>query len=251
MKHLLILALLGALLMIGCQSAQHADALSQYTFTPDTNYTAAVAATQEKAKQQNKLLLVVMGAQWCHDSRGLAGKFSEPQMQTVLAQRFETVFVDVEYFEDRHAIAQKFGYPAYFGTPTVLVVDPKTSTLLNRETVPIWQNGDSVPLEQYIDYFSHVGETAPKPVIDSVSLAHFTQEQVARLKRAFDYLRPVWKDVREGKQKDSSELSAFATEVWKFRVQLQKDINAMNEQLRQNPQVVLVIPSYEKFSWES
>ncbi|WP_144212725.1 thioredoxin family protein [Shewanella donghaensis] len=251
MKHLLIFTLLGSLLMTGCQSAHHADALPQYTFTPDANYPETVAATQEKALQQQKLLLVVLGAQWCHDSRGLAGKFSDPKMQTVLKQRFETVFIDVEYFEDRHAIAQQFGYPAYFGTPTVLVVDPKTSKLLNRETVPIWQSGDSVPLDEYIDYFSYVGKVAPLPVIDSEQLSDFTQAQVARLKQAFDYLRPVWKDVRGGTQKDSTELSIIATEVWKFRVQLQKNINIMNEQLRQNPQIELVIPSYEKFSWES
>ena len=39
-----------------------------------------------KAKSSNKLLLIVMGAQWCHDSRGLAKNFEneEPYIHQIL-----------------------------------------------------------------------------------------------------------------------------------------------------------------------
>jgi thiol-disulfide isomerase/thioredoxin len=241
--------------LFGCQSTGNTKkVLPQYIFKHDQNYLTSIDQAQTKALGENKLLMLVLGAEWCHDSTGLAKKFSTLKMQNILTERFEVLFIDVDFFEDRHDIAQKFGYPAYFGTPTVMVIEPKTSSLLNLLSIPKWQNADSIPLNEYVHYFKTVGLDARQPQSNNLRLSLqfdlFTQKQVERLKNGFDYLRPIWKEVRTEKNKDGTQLQIVAEEVWQFRVQLQKDIHSLYEQMNQKDRTELELPVYDKFSWE-
>ncbi|WP_299568467.1 thioredoxin family protein [uncultured Shewanella sp.] len=243
--------LIPLMLLMGCQSAEHhVETLPQYTFIAHDNDLQRVELAQSKALEQGKLLLVVMGAQWCHDSRGLAGNFSDQTMQPILISRFETVFVDVAYFDDMHSLPQKYGYPAYFGTPTVMVIEPKTGQLLNEVNLSKWQIADSVPLDEYIEFFSTIGTQPVESLPTSPQLDEFINANVAHLKQGFDYLRPIWAAVRNGTETDSKQLQQVATEIWQYRTQLQKDILAMKLVLVADPQVNLVLPEYGQFSWE-
>lgn len=40
--------------------------LPEYSFKADDNYLLSVEQAQTRAIENNKLLLVVLGAQWCH-----------------------------------------------------------------------------------------------------------------------------------------------------------------------------------------
>ena len=239
------------MLLMGCQSTtHHGEALPQYTFNAHDNDMERVASAQSTAQANGKLLLVVMGAQWCHDSRGLAAKFSTNQMQTILSDRFETVFVDVGYFDDMHFLPQKYAYPAYFGTPTVMVINPETSQLLNEVNLSKWQSADSVPMDDYLAFFSSIGSQPVPRLHSSAELDLFTEKNVAKMKQGFDHLRPIWAAVREGNTDKSDELQAVATEVWKFRVLLQQDIFRLKSELTDNPDTKLVFPEYTDFSWQ-
>ncbi|MCC4831639.1 thioredoxin family protein [Shewanella sp. 10N.7] len=243
--------LLSLMLLMGCQSTtHHGEVLPQYTFIAHDNDMERVASAQSTAQANGKLLLVVMGAQWCHDSRGLAAKFSTNQMQTILSDRFETVFVDVGYFNDIHFLPQKYAYPAYFGTPTVMVINPETSQLLNEVNLSKWQSADSVPMDDYLAFFSSIGRQPVAPLHSSAEIDQFTEKNVAKMKQGFDHLRPIWAAVREGNTDKSDELQAVATEVWQFRTQLQKDIVAMKLKLAEDPAAKLNLPDYALFSWQ-
>lgn len=251
MTRLLFLTCLLSLFLSSCQSTQEVpQILPQYVFKPNPDLMLSIDKTQTKALKEDKLLLLVLGAQWCHDSTGLAENFSTTKMQTILTERFETLFIDVGYFEDRHNIVQRYGYPAYFGTPTVLVIDPKTHALLNRNTLPKWQNAHSIALNEYEQYFQTIGFESPRPVGTTAELDLFIQKQVKRLRNGFDYLRPIWQDVISEKSKDSALLSSVAEEVWHFRVQLQKDIHKLYAQATQNDHADLAYPVYQTLSWE-
>ena len=54
----------------------------------------AVAAAMTRAALADKRVIVVMGANWCHDSRALAGWFATPRFAAMLDSRYEVVFVD-------------------------------------------------------------------------------------------------------------------------------------------------------------
>ncbi|MEZ9139706.1 MULTISPECIES: thioredoxin family protein [unclassified Shewanella] len=243
--------LIPLMLLMGCQSTtHHGESLPQYTFIAHDNDMERVASAQSTAQANGKLLLVVMGAQWCHDSRGLAAKFSTNQMQTILSDRFETVFIDVGYFDDLHYLPQKYAYPAYFGTPTVMVINPETSQLLNEVNLSKWQSADSVPMDDYLTFFSSIGSQPVAPLHSSAEIDQFTEKNVAKMKQGFDHLRPIWAAVREGSVDKSDELQAVATEVWQFRTQLQKDIVAMKLKLAEDPAAKLNLPDYALFSWQ-
>ena len=254
-KHYFLLVVL-AIFLFSCQpSHKAAEVLPQYTFKEDPNYMQSLALAQTKAVEDNKLLLVVLGAQWCHDSTGLAATFSNPQMHDILQTRFETIFIDLAYFEDRHNAVQKYGYPAFFGTPTVMVIDPKTNVLLNHNTISKWQNADSVPFEEYIEFFKTIDIT-PQVSQHQNSESHlqlelFMQKEVERLKKGFDHLRPIWESVRSGNEESEDLLEDVAEEVWNFRVKLQKDFHRLHEQIDQNNSQELDYPEYDELSWEA
>lgn len=104
-----------------------------------------------------KRVIVVMGANWCHDSRGLAGWFATPRFAKMLERRYELVFVDAGRPQDGEGrnldIARRFGIEEITGTPTVLVLSPE-GALLNPETARTWRNAASRSEDEIFDYFS-------------------------------------------------------------------------------------------------
>ena len=80
-------------------SSSEIEVLPEYVFAPAANMSENIEQTLATAKAQNKQALLVLGAQWCHDSKGLAQKFSTPEMQKILTENYQTLFIDVGYLE--------------------------------------------------------------------------------------------------------------------------------------------------------
>ncbi|WP_108810823.1 thioredoxin family protein [Sphingorhabdus sp. Alg231-15] len=114
-----------------------------------------VDAALARAVVEDKRVILVMGANWCHDSRGLAGWFEQPRFATMLKAKYEVVYVDVGYRDRNIDIAQRFGIDAIKGTPTVLILSPR-GALLNPESAPTWRNAasrDEADIYTYFDQF--------------------------------------------------------------------------------------------------
>ena len=101
-----------------------------------------VDAALTRAKTGNRMVMIVMGANWCHDSRALAGWLAQPHFAAMVVSRYELVFVDVGYKDRNVDIARRFGIKSIKGTPTVLIVDGN-SRLLNKTVAPKWRNASS------------------------------------------------------------------------------------------------------------
>ncbi|QLC25455.1 thioredoxin family protein [Parasphingopyxis algicola] len=118
---------------------------------------ADVASALARAAISRKRVILVMGANWCHDSRGLAGWFATPRFADMLERRYEIVYVDVGHPQEGEGrnidIAQRFGIEEISGTPTVLILSPE-GTLLNAETAPTWRNAASRTGDEIFDYFA-------------------------------------------------------------------------------------------------
>lgn len=111
-------------------------------FNAKADAAAEVDAAFARAKASGKMLLIVMGANWCHDSRALAGWFAQPRFAAMLQPRYELVYVDVGYRNRNIDIARRFGIKSIKGTPTVLILD-RNGTLLNKKDAPRWRNAAS------------------------------------------------------------------------------------------------------------
>ncbi len=141
------IAALLALTLAGCATVPAAPAgpeAAAYAVTPDAM--ADVDAALARASSSGKRVLLVMGANWCHDSRALAGWLETPRFAALTAQAYEVVYVDVgvpQTGDGRNLeIARRFGLEDLKGTPALLVLtaDGKAA---NLDTAASWRNAAS------------------------------------------------------------------------------------------------------------
>jgi hypothetical protein len=246
-----------------CSAVEGVNVLPQYQYTANTDLNEKIDATLVQARMQKKLAMIVLGSTWCHDSVGLSQNFSNEAMHKILREHYSTLFIDVGYLEDLRHVTQRFGYPGYFGTPTVLVIEPNTLTLLNHDDVNVWQSANSVPFEEYVSYFTLLSNAEPMALIEQNSqianaqIRAFEQTQIERLFRAYAILGPLLKADDEGALENAEDFYANWRKVYEFRTQLQADLVSLKKQARLglmngngDESYSLEIPTYPAFDWE-
>lgn len=134
----------------GGHDEHHDDDPRPFDASADAMMDVDIALTAAQASGRNVLL--ALGGNWCHDSRGLAAKFQEPDLAAVIAESYELVWVDVGYRDRNLDVAKRFGVDALYGTPTVLILSPE-GELLNANTVHDWRTADSIPYDEVLAYF--------------------------------------------------------------------------------------------------
>ncbi len=154
---LLFLAILGLSTVPASQAVKAEPGETGYPearpFDESARAAEQVDAALARAQLSGKRVIVVMGANWCHDSRGLAGWFAEPRFAAMLEARYELVYVDVGLKDRNIDIAQRFGIKSIKGTPTVLILSAQ-GELLNRKSAPKWRNAASRTEEDIFVYFN-------------------------------------------------------------------------------------------------
>jgi Thioredoxin-like len=112
-----------------------------------------------RAAASNKRVIIVMGANWCHDSIGLAGWFATLRFAAMLSAKYEIVYVDVgmpQTGNGRNAdIAKRFKAKPVKGTPNVLVLSPQ-GKLLNKKDAGSWRNAASRSEDDIYRYFAEL-----------------------------------------------------------------------------------------------
>lgn len=147
--HPTFLGVEAALMKIGLEAA----APEPRPFDEKADAATDVDAAMATARREGKNVILVLGANWCHDSRGLAKKFNHPRLAPIIEKSFVVAYVDVGRRDRNLEIAKRFGVAALVGTPTVLILDAD-GTLLNRDSVHDWTTAYSRPLDEAIAYFS-------------------------------------------------------------------------------------------------
>lgn len=121
---------------------------------------ADVDAARARAEISGKSVILVMGANWCHDSKSLAGRFELPRFKALMATRYEIVYIDVAHPQAGQGrnidIAQRYGIKNIKGTPTVLILSSK-GKLLNKRDAPKWSNAASRSDDDIFRYFLEFG----------------------------------------------------------------------------------------------
>ncbi len=112
----------------------------------DTNPTLvaqdAVDKVLESAALTGKHAMIVMGANWCHDSRALAGWFETPRFEALLKENYSVAYIDVGQKDRNIDVAQRFGLDKIVGTPTVVVTNSQ-GDVLNLDTAVTWRHSAS------------------------------------------------------------------------------------------------------------
>jgi biotin carboxylase len=121
-------------------------------FEKDRDANADVDAALLRATERGTKALIVMGGNWCHDSRGFAAAIAEPETATLIAENYELVWVNVGMKVLNQDVAERFGLDGTPGTPTVIVATGD-GTILNLEDAPTWRNAASRDQKDIHQYF--------------------------------------------------------------------------------------------------
>jgi hypothetical protein len=223
----------------------------------------------EKAVGSKKLALIVMGANWCHDSRSLAKKLFDVQLQSKIEKNYEVSFVDVGFLENIKPVITRFGIPIIYATPTVLVVDPESGQVINRDNMHIWRSAAKINHQETLEYFEEIatnryqkvkqlkavdaGEN-PRLLALNESINEFEQTQAIRLYQAFEIVGPLLKADIAGEATAESEL--YWKALSKYRRKLTNDLVALRVKAKElsrsdeSSTKTLDFPTYSKLAWE-
>ncbi|NJM50893.1 MAG: thioredoxin family protein [Sphingomonadales bacterium] len=140
------------------QTAAHPEAVPYDDALTREAVDADVGLALGRAKSSGKFSIIVLGANWCHDSRALAGWFESERFKPVLSQKFELVFVDagMPQFKGRgrnQHLVKRFGGKKQKNTPYVMILSAE-GKLLNRDKARIWRNAASRSEDEIFDYFA-------------------------------------------------------------------------------------------------
>lgn len=220
------------------------------------------------AKQQGKLAIIAMGANWCHDSQSFATKIHHPEVKAVIEENFELLFVDVGYLTNIKQVITRFGQPVIYATPTILVIDPTTNVQVNKNNMHLWRDSAKVSVDEMTEYFSNIVankqtllETIARQQAENVgSLAKlnqqidlFQQQQADRLYKAFTVLGPMLEKDEQGKS--VKNFRKYWKKVAKYRYKFTEDLKKLREEAvtiaqSDNSQVSMEFPEYPTFEWE-
>lgn len=145
-------------------SASVKDRYSTVAFDPTADAQRQLASRLDHAKVANRKLLVIMGANWCHDSGALANVIESRRFAEVIAENYELLFVDVGVPQTGNGrnldIAKRFGIKKVKGTPLVMVISPDGKLLNSKKDAAGWRNAASRSEDDIFRYFAEFKPSA-------------------------------------------------------------------------------------------
>ncbi|MCW8090239.1 thioredoxin family protein [Alteromonas sp. ASW11-130] len=209
-----------------------------------------------QARKEDTLILLIVGADWCHDSKALAGQIKSRSAQSVISKHYTLMAVDAGWLNNLSDLLSPLGHPVYFGTPSVFIIDPEHQIILNRESLQRWQSAHSESDSSFAHYLSTENMNAAdkkKKILERnkqyrkalARIQEFERQQAKKLYEAYSILGP--KLAVESETGHAQNLDKLWDEVRRYRYQLQHDLAVLYQSLGKDK---FVIPSYPKLSFE-
>ena len=223
-----------------------------------------IALERKAALAEEKLLLWVLGGDWCHDSRSLASKLATPEMQTIIDKHYRLSTISVGYLNAGFEFTQIANMLTFYATPTVLIIEPENMQLLNAHDMHIWANADLVSMADTLSYMQRystakIPESSNLELTDlsnkqkmlAVALNDFIQEQEQRIRNSYLIVGPYLEQYKAGVSNPEFEKSwqALAT----LRMALPKIIEKNREIIKagESDELDLTDESLKPLPWET
>lgn len=146
--------LLALVLLLSFSAAYAADHPEAQPFVESANASADIAAA---VANNDRKIIVIMGANRCHDSRALAGWLATPRFAAMLRDRYRIVYIDSgspQTGKGRNLdIAKRFGVKKVKSTPLVFVLSSDGALLNSRKDAVSWRNAASRSEDAIFAYF--------------------------------------------------------------------------------------------------
>lgn len=216
---------------------------------------------QDSALTEGKLLLWVVGGNWCHDSRSLATKLKHPELAPVISKHYRLSMIDVGYLNQGFEFTNIANMSTFYATPTVLIIDPETMSQTNAEDMFIWSNAYQVKQEvaqEYFERYSLIKSSKNTSLLSEEQLRlkgilnSYITAQEKRILAGYKVLGPMLKAYKEGET--NPDFDPYWNALFEVRYSLQKHIKE-NKQLiaewEQSKAVELVFPDAKPLPWET
>ena len=222
-------------------------------FQSSTDPLADVQQALGRAEKNDRLALVVLGANWCHDSRALASRLQRPPLAELIQQHYELVFVDVGFLDKGRAVTQQFGVAHFYATPTVLIIDPSSGALVNDEDRHIWGNAYSIDMASSVRYFEKWANSTQLTQLYA-AIDQFEQQLADRVAAGYAVVGPMLAARVAGNPPE--EFDASWNELRDFRTAIPGGIRELRDEAQRrvsegDEDIQLVFPEYALLSWES
>jgi thiol-disulfide isomerase/thioredoxin len=255
------LALCSCLVIAGVRAAETDP--DGRLFQPSVDPVADVQQALDRADDAGRLALVVLGANWCHDSRALASRLHRPPLAELIQQHFELVFVDVGFLDKGRAVVQQFGVAHFYATPTVLIIDPSSGQLVNDEDRHQWSDAYKIDMAASVEYFEKwaANDSVADPAADSPRLRQlyaeidrFEEQLAQRVAAGYAVVGPMLEAYKRGNAPE--EFDASWNELRDFRMAIPDDIRKLRDEAQRRvsagqEDIQLQFPEYPLLSWES
>lgn len=185
-RHMLAAALF---LMAGCATGENPVEAGYFPQTVDE--TADVDAVLVRAAERDELALIIIGANWCHDSIALMESLESPEAAAVLADKYEMGLVNTGLFARGYETAARFGLPVYTHTPTLLIIDPETEQLVNWDDHYIFRDAYKMEAAEVAAYLTENADPSSwieQPVTGREEIDQWAEENAARIRAGYDHL---------------------------------------------------------------
>lgn len=137
-------------------------------YDADADAAGQIDAALRQAAAQDKQVLLLFGANWCHDSRGLAHRLMTDRLLAPLVEdHYVFTPVDIGVRHRNLDQLQRFGVAAAYGAPTLVIADADGG-LINTDTVHDWRASDDAGVEDVAAYLA-VHAAAPAPIEGAVA----------------------------------------------------------------------------------
>ena len=109
--------------------ALDAGAATDKPYDEAANPKADIRAALDGARQANRPVLVIFGANWCGDCRMLDTAMKTGKSAPLIREQFNVVKVDVGKFDRNVDVAAAYGVPLKKGIPAAVVLSPDGKVL--------------------------------------------------------------------------------------------------------------------------
>lgn len=116
-------------LLFGCALSVAAD----YGYDPDANPAVSYQQALQQSAQQEKLVLLVFGSEWCPDCRSLNKKMAQSPLANTVTDNFVVAHIDIGNWDKNMAFTEQFGEPVAQGIPSIAIIAPNGTLLYVSE----------------------------------------------------------------------------------------------------------------------
>ncbi len=146
------------LMRLAMMAAYADEAAEPAPFDEAADAKAEVEQAFAAAATDGRRVLLILGGNWCHDSRALSRHLRDPSLAALVEANFHTVFVDVGRRDRNLWLPSRYGLGPLAGTPTVLIAGAD-GALLNADRLSGLTSADSQSIEAVTDYFRRYAVT--------------------------------------------------------------------------------------------